>query len=138
MTYHNHLLQPRRYYVQQLSYKTSGRPCYKSRRYIRYYVCVWIYVCFFIYQATKSIFFAQGGKTFVVRATLCIFLWVFIFVMSDHFLRHLPCFSDWEICDCASGKHEYESIDLILEIINPSIRVFTVFSFLLRIRYQLE
>lgn len=74
---------------------------------------VYEYMCVFYLSRYEINLFRARGKTFVARTTLCVFLGVFIFIMFDHFLRHLPCFSDLEICDCASGKHEYESIDLI-------------------------
>lgn len=112
------------------------------------YVYEYMCVCVFIYHATKSIFFAQGGKTFVSSSNIMCFsrsfFYIFCYVWWSFFKTPaLFIFSDLEICDCCFWQARiWSSIDLIyIEIINPSIRVFCKelkFSFLMRIRYERE
>lgn len=76
-------------------------------------LCVWIYVCFFIYHVMESIFFTHGEGQEDICSSNCIicFFKTRFFFISDHFLRHLPCFLDLEIFDYAYGMNG--SINLI-------------------------
>lgn len=90
------------------------------------------YMCVFFYLSRYEInlFRARGEKTFVVRATLCVFLGVIIFVMSDHFLRHLPCFFRFRDMWLRFWQARIWVYRFNLKIINPSIRVWKWLSFL--------